>query len=255
MSVDTSVSVHLQLGSTQDSHKNIYKGRWKLKRFLNINLIVGVLAEYKVTDEQREHVKEMIKNVCKKNNAEDKVDEVVNKIKQFVDCLMGLFDFNTVRQEIEAAKPKGALDEVFKKYCEKSPQLKTCIHDVTAAVSPCLDQSQRERIPYADSATDQLIDFVCYKDGDRIAMFIAEGGPECFRDKASAIESCTTGIKSILSNFDEAKKLKLADQCKKVDELTSCVVKALEECDTPTPGNMAESLFRYIRKDSPCKDV
>lgn len=40
-------------------------------------MIVGVLAEYKVSDEQREHVKEMIKNVCKKNNAEDKVDEVV----------------------------------------------------------------------------------------------------------------------------------------------------------------------------------
>ncbi|XP_072940810.1 27 kDa hemolymph protein-like [Epargyreus clarus] len=214
---------------------------------------MGVLAEYQVTDEQRNQVKEMIKQACTKNGAADKVGEVEEKIKGFVECVKSLFDAEVVKKEIEDAKPNGSLDEVFKKYCAKSPQLKTCIHSLTSGVTPCLDSSVREHIGAADNATDQLIDFICYKDGDRIALFIAEGGPECFQEKANSIRECGMKFKESVGSVENAKSLSSQEQCKLFDELTSCVVNALEGCSTPTPANMAESLFRYVRNGTPCK--
>ncbi|XP_068630802.1 27 kDa hemolymph protein-like [Battus philenor] len=224
---------------------------WKI--VLIAFMATGVFAEYQLNDAQRQQYRDMLKQQCKKSGAEDKVDDVEKVIKDFVDCLKGLFDVEVLKREIEEAKPNGALDEVFKKYCAKSPQLKTCIHSLTAGVAPCLDQTSRDNIGSANNATDQLIDFVCYKDGDRIALFIAEGGPECFQEKSGSIRQCAEKLKSSVSSIEAAQILSLTDQCGKYEELTTCVVKALEECSTPTPANMAESLFRYVRNGTPCK--
>lgn len=57
----------------------------------------------------------------------------------------------------------------FERYCAKSPQLKACIHAVTAGVTPCLPAEFRDHVVVADNATEKLIDFACHKDGDRIA--------------------------------------------------------------------------------------
>ncbi|CAH2075498.1 unnamed protein product, partial [Iphiclides podalirius] len=217
-------------------------------------MAVGVLAEYHVSDDQRQQIKDMIKEQCKKNGAEDKADDVEKAGKTFVECVKGLFDVNVLKSEIEAAKPRGALDEVFKKYCAKAPELKACIHTATDAVKPCLDKMATDNIKPFGEATDQLIDFVCYKDGDRIALFIAEGGPECIQSKVGSIRQCAENLKSSFPSLEAARNLSLKEKCGKYDELTSCIVSALEECSTPTPANMAESLLRYVRKGSPCKD-
>ncbi|XP_034824227.1 27 kDa hemolymph protein-like [Maniola hyperantus] len=222
------------------------------KAILITTLAIGALAEYQITDEQKNQYKDMLKQYCKKNGAEDKVDEVQTSITNFADCMKAIIDADTLKKEIEEAKPKGALDEVFKKYCAKSPQLKTCIHTLMTGVTPCLDTTSRDNVGFANNATDQLIDFVCYKDGDRIALFIAEQGPECFQEKASNIRQCATSMKEGINSVDDAKKLTLNEQCAKFDELTACIVRSLEECSTPTPGNMAESLFRFVRRSSPC---
>ncbi|MEE5484054.1 DUF1397 domain-containing protein, partial [Streptococcus pneumoniae] len=166
----------------------------------------------------------VISQHCKKNGAENKVDDVQNAGKNFVDCVKGLFDLETVKKEIEEAKPNGSLDEVFGKYCAKSPQLKTCIHTVIDSVAPCLDNNVREQIGSINNATDQLIDFVCHKGGDRIALFIAENGPQCFQEKAGEIRVCGEKIKESVPNVEAAKSLSLAEQCGKFDELTTCIV-------------------------------
>ncbi|VVC89357.1 27 kDa hemolymph protein-like [Leptidea sinapis] len=216
-------------------------------------LAVGVLGEYQITDDQRQMFKDYVKKACESNNAPDKVEQVETAARNFMDCVKGLFDAETVKKEIEEAKPNGALDEVFKKYCAKSPQLKTCISNMAEGISPCLDPSIREHIGAGKSATNQLIDFVCYKDGDRIALFIAEEGPECFKEKSGALRTCVNKLREEIKSVEEAKKLTLEQKCGKFDEMTQCVVKALEECSSPTPGNMAESLFKYVRNESPCK--
>ncbi|XP_053603113.1 27 kDa hemolymph protein-like isoform X1 [Plodia interpunctella] len=227
---------------------------WKLS--LVILFAAGVLCEeYKLDPINTAKIKDALREQCKKNGAEDKADSVETAGKNFVDCVKNLINIETVKKEIEEAKPNGALDEVFGKYCAKSPELKTCIHNLNSAVTPCLESTVRDKMGDINNAADQLIDFVCYKDGDRIALFIAEQGPECFRDKSDAIRACADKLKNEVGSVEAAKSLTLNEQCGKFDTLTSCIVKALETCSTPTPGNMAESLFRFVRKGSPCKDV
>ncbi|CAK1552880.1 unnamed protein product [Leptosia nina] len=226
-----------------------------LKVFLVSCLAVGVLSDLIVTDAQREQFKQVIKETCKRNGAEEKSDDIENSIKGFVDCIKGLINIETVKKEIEEAKPNGALDEVFKKYCAKSPELKTCINSLADGVTPCLETAIRENIDNGKKSVDQLVDFVCYKDGDRIALFIAEGGPECFQEKSGAIRECANKAKEGINSLESFKKLTRDEQCGKFDNLAACVVKALEECSTPTPGNMAESLFRYVKNGSPCKKI
>ncbi|KAM3961592.1 27 kDa hemolymph protein-like [Aphomia sociella] len=224
---------------------------WKLL-FVAV-LAVGVLCDEKyINEESAQRIRDALKEQCKKNGAEDKAQDLENAGKTFVDCVKGLFDFQTIKKEIEEAKPNGALDEVFGKYCAKSPQLKTCIHTLTTTATPCLESKFKEQIGPLNNAADQLIDFICYKDGDRIALFIAEGGPECFQEKSEAIRACAEKLKDNVSTVEAAQSLTINEQCGKFDELTSCIVTALEGCSTPTPGNMAESLFRFVRKGSPC---
>ncbi|XP_041975994.1 27 kDa hemolymph protein-like [Aricia agestis] len=223
------------------------------KAILVAVLAVGVLAEYELTDAQRQQMRELLRQTCKKNGNEDKADAVEATVKNFAECVKTLFNPDTIKQEIEAAKPNGELDEVFKKYCAKSPQLKTCIHTLTTGVTPCLDAKVRDHIAYVDNSTDSLIDFLCYRDGDRIAMFIAEHGPECMQTKTSDIRECANKMREGISSLDDAKSLTLEQQCGKFDELASCVVKALEGCESDTPSNMVQSLFNYIKKGSPCK--
>ncbi|XP_059052443.1 27 kDa hemolymph protein-like [Achroia grisella] len=223
---------------------------WKLA-FVTV-LAVGVLSDTVINEEATQKVRDALKAQCKKNGAEDQAASVETAAQNFVECVKGLFDFSTIKKEIEDAKPNGALDEVFGKYCAKSPQLKTCIHSLTTSISPCLESTTREQIGPLNNGADQLIDFVCYKDGDRIALFIAEGGPECFQSKAEPIRECANKIKDSVASVEAAQSLTIVEQCGKFDELTSCIVKALEGCTTPTPGNMAESLFRFVRKGSPC---
>jgi hypothetical protein len=35
-------------------------------------------------------------------------------------------------------------------------------------------------------------------------------------------------------------------------DLQKCVVKALETCSEPTPANIVDSLFNFVRKMTPC---
>jgi hypothetical protein len=37
-----------------------------------------------------------------------------------------------------------------------------------------------------------------------------------------------------------------------MSELQKCVVKALETCSEPTPANIVDSLFNFVRKMIPC---
>nr|P83632.1 RecName: Full=27 kDa hemolymph protein; AltName: Full=P27K; Short=27k; Flags: Precursor [Galleria mellonella]CAE02611.1 27k hemolymph protein [Galleria mellonella] len=226
---------------------------WKL--IIVTILAVGVLCDdiaTAVNEQTTQQIRDTLKAQCKKNGAEDKAQDVENAAKNFVECVKGLFDFSTIKKEIEDAKPNGALDEVFGKYCAKSPQLKTCIHTLTTSATPCLEASVREQVGPINNGADQLIDFICYKDGDRIALFIAEGGPECFQEKSEGIRACAEKLKNNVGSVEAAQSLTLVEQCGKYDELTACIIKSLEECSTPTPGNMAESLFRFVRKGSPC---
>lgn len=39
-----------------------------------------------------------------------------------------------------------------------------------------------------------------------------------------------------------------------MDELEICIVRELEQCKESTPANLVEALFRFVRKETPCKN-
>lgn len=220
-------------------------------------LLIGTTLSQKIEDlkniDATEVTGKIFDELCKRTNVSDEatIKGVKDSGKKFEDCLKKFIDVEVVKNEIEEAKPRGALDEVFKKYCDKSQELKVCINDLVTSVTPCLDEALRSRTGDITSASDQLIDFVCYKDGDRIALFIAENGPECFTSKSMGIQECGEKAKSYV--MAQGTKVPSKDQmCQHYDELSKCIVDSLVTCDTPTPANMMESLFRFIKKGTPC---
>lgn len=40
-----------------------------------------------------------------------------------------------------------------------------------------------------------------------------------------------------------------------MDKLQTCVVTALEGCEDPTPANLLDSIFNYIKKVTPCEKM
>lgn len=55
------------------------------------------------------------------------------------------------------------------RYCAKTPELKSCWHTMLEGVKPCMDSTITNHIEDIKNGTSQLLDFICYKDGDRIA--------------------------------------------------------------------------------------
>lgn len=113
-----------------------------------------------------------------------------------------------------------------------------------------------------------LLNFVCHKDGDQIALFIAEKGPECFTDKKDEMIVClnstfgsylpddldTTNLEN--NALPEMPSLTIGpEQCEKMDELQKCIVAVLEKCEETTPANLVESAFKFIRQETPCKNM
>lgn len=68
----------------------------------------------------------------------------------------------------------------------------------TVAIEPCLDEKEIANKRTFVNIFTNLLNFVCHKDGDQIALFIAEKGPECFNDKKDGLIHC---INSTLSSY------------------------------------------------------
>lgn len=202
---------------------------------------------------------------CQKNGGPNAFQNAKRAQSEMEQCLKSLINMTELNAEMESAKPKGELDEVFKKYCRRSPIFKNCVNNFTTAIEPCLEEKERENKKIVLNITESILNFVCYKEGDRIALFIAAGGPDCFQSKQQEIQDCanatfgsyipttdpTTGALPTLNSlpsliFDDK-------ECTDMNNLQDCVVRELEKCSDPTPANIMESIFRFIRKVTPCE--
>lgn len=106
---------------------------------------------------------------CRKNGGPNAFQNAKHAQTEMEKCLKSLINMTELNAEMESAKPKGELDEVFKKYCRRSPILKTCVNNFTTAIEPCLEQKERENKRIVLNITESLLNFICYKEGDRIA--------------------------------------------------------------------------------------
>lgn len=235
--------------------------------FLPENVTLPPELKDKIDENQLETLKNktkvQFKNKCEQNGGEEAYEKAQNAGADFTKCLQGLVDMSMLQAEIENAKPNGNVDEVFKKYCAKKTDFLGCAKQMLDTTKSCFSPGERENIKIIQNVTDQLAEFVCFKDGDRIALFIAEGGQECLESKREEIQGCTkkvfgseVNVSLQLDNMSTENMPQLKfdkEQCNQMSQLQVCVVDVLTNCTKPTSANIMESLFKFIRKSTPCK--
>ncbi|XP_045764579.1 27 kDa hemolymph protein-like [Maniola jurtina] len=222
----------------------------------------GKVDEKQVTEIRNKTVA-AFKKKCEENAGPDAYQKAEKAFLEFSNCLKALVDPEKLRKEVEDAKPTGQVDEVFKRYCQKTPQFKTCFKNITDTIKPCFSVEEQKNLKTVYNVSEQLAEFVCFKEGDRIALFISENGPECIQEKQAEIESCLNStfgaevrFKTDNMSLDNIPKINFGEkECNQLGELQICVVSALETCSAPTSANIVESLFKFARKATPCKDI
>jgi Protein of unknown function (DUF1397) len=106
--------------------------------------------------------------------------------------------------------------------------------------------------------TKRLVEFVCHENGNQIALFIAEKGPECFESKNDQLQSCANAtlgkyMNNQLPTLENLPNFVIKEEhCIDMNYLEDCIVSELETCDESTPANLMEALFRFVRKETPC---
>jgi len=106
---------------------------------------------------------------CVKNAGPDAYDLIDRAKVEVAQCIQKLINVTELYAEMEKYKPTGDLDIVFREYCSKRHSLRTCVSNFTNTIAVCLDEKMRENKKIVMNITDSLLEFVCYKEGDRIA--------------------------------------------------------------------------------------
>lgn len=71
------------------------------------------------------------------------------------------------------------------------------MENFTTVLEPCLEPKEIEGKRTFVKIFKNLLNFVCFKNGDQIALFIAEQGPECFGQRQNDLLTC------MRSTFDD----------------------------------------------------
>ncbi|XP_043259325.1 27 kDa hemolymph protein-like [Colletes gigas] len=211
--------------------------------------------------------KSLFKQKCNKNGGEGAFENADRAKDEIMQCLKSFVNITVLQEEMEKYKPTGDLDIVFKNYCRRTPILKKCVSNFTAAIEPCLEPKERENKKIIQNITDSLLSFICFKEGDRIALFISADGPECLQSKQQEIENCVNTTfgnylppmdsnNRLLGGLDSLPSLILGPkECTDVSTLKTCIVNELEKCSDPTPANIVDSIFNFILRVTPCEGL
>lgn len=214
-----------------------------------------------------EETKNLFKEKCTKNGGPDAFNNANLARIEMEQCVKSLVNVTELQAEMEKYKPTGDLDIVFKNYCNKRSILRACVKNFTDAVEHCLDDKERASTNILMNITDSMLEFVCFKEGDRIALFISAGGPECFQSKQQEVQDCANRTfgdylpkgdsnNNNLMGLDSLPSLTFGNkECSDMTRLQSCLVNELEKCSDPTPANIVDSIFNFIKRVTPCKNI
>lgn len=224
------------------------------------NQIPPELANGNLTDK----AKNLFKDKCQKIAGDnDKGGEAFSNLEQgFVtamECVSQIVNVSALQVEMEKARPTGDMDSVFHKYCMKRPAALICLRNLVEKVEPCLEQEERNNTAVLMHIFESMLEFVCYKGGDQIALFIAERGPECLDSKKEQIQRCMNNTfgeflpKDSVENMETLPKFIIGPkQCEDIQNLSDCITKELETCEEITPANIVDSMFRFIKNQTIC---
>jgi len=219
--------------------------------------------DYTRTNFTMDDIKDLLYKKCKKGGVTDPqiLSELEKASLNLIQCASEIANLTVILEEIEMARPRGELDEVFEKYCNKQPQAERCLHDFNRALLPCLTVAERTQNVVIMKIISSLLSFICYKNGDQIAMFIAEEGPECLEDNKENISNCMNATfaaympkEGHLPELTDIPELVIGPkQCIDLYDFEECVLSYLEKCNEITPANIIESMFRYVKNETKCQ--
>ncbi|KAL1400263.1 hypothetical protein pipiens_007578 [Culex pipiens pipiens] len=191
-----------------------------------------------------EDIQKIVKDKCSKIAGNEEAYEKTEAASQRLgDCMKGLIDFGDLQEEIQKAKPTGDLDTVFNKYCKRRAAAIECVDTFSADIDVCLDDEERESKRVFVNLVHGLLNF----------------GPECFQEQKQPLIDCFNG--TLRGYLDESTpkpsegipKLVMGQkQCDDMDNLRACFVRVLEDCQESTPANLVESMFKFVRRETPC---
>lgn len=162
----------------------------KIKEELQKNVQIPASLQ-NVTLPSIDEIKRVAKDKCAKVSGGDAAYEAIERgVEDLKTCTSGLVDVEQLQKEIHDAEPRGELDTVFNKYCRKRDTATGCMETFTALLEPCLQPNEIEAKQTFVNMFKKFLNFVCYKDGDHIALFIAEKGPECFDQRKDDLINC-----------------------------------------------------------------
>lgn len=222
--------------------------------------------EFPKTNLTLDDAKTLVKDKCLKVAGADEGQKAYTEIESstltLIECVNNIVNFTAIQEEINVASPNGELDSVFNKYCNKKEDAFKCVETFNSKLTPCLDEDERQNQEVFMRIIRSLLNFVCHKGGDQIALFIAEKGPECLEAHKEDIQNCINNTFSGylpeegIENVKTLPKFVLGSkQCNDMERLETCIVKKLETCDEITPANIVESMFRFIKNETICRSV
>jgi len=202
---------------------------------------------------------------CLANGGEEVLNEYLVEQENLIYCMMTQFDLEEMQGEIETKRKTSDLDLVFKKYCsDHVPAARECLASFLAASAPCLAEEERPGLNVTLDMVDSGLQFACHGDGDRIALFLSEGGVECVTANKKELLTCVK--KSVPEAFSPVQRRRNAnsmhfyvfqkENCRKGDAIIRCVEETLlSRCEDPTPSNLLHGLLTAMRTATPCSAV
>ncbi|XP_070502413.1 27 kDa glycoprotein-like [Chironomus tepperi] len=227
--------------------------------YLPQGVLMPKLDELNINDTINK-VTDILKKKCLEVSGNDTAyDEASNAATKFSECIQNTVDISNIGEEIKQAKPTGDLDIVFEKYCSKRDKALNCLEAFSNATNPCLTNDEISHKRTTIGMIRRLLEFVCHHNGNQIALFIAEQGPECIESNERQLVTCfnqTYGkfITNELPAIEDVKFTISRENCVDLKKFEDCVVGELEKCEESTPANLAEALFRYVKRETICKD-
>ncbi|KAK9892882.1 hypothetical protein WA026_022562 [Henosepilachna vigintioctopunctata] len=201
----------------------------------------------------------IFRNKCDNKSGNGTYDKVKGSKDVFQECVSNFVNATQLREEVEEAKKTGSMDEVFGKYCNKYPELSKCRNDFIEAMTPCMEEKESKSLNISIGLMDKMKDFICHKNGDRIAMFVAEGGIDCIKSQKDAIQQClnTTFGSRVPADMSPNSFPVLqfnGEDCSDFSKFRTCIAEALGNCEETTPANLMDALFKYLKKILPCSE-
>ncbi|XP_055373789.1 27 kDa hemolymph glycoprotein-like [Condylostylus longicornis] len=257
-SIKLLISAFIAIILTKEIKCNIDISNFDLNSIKDVN-VTEQLANINIT-QRIDDTKRLLEEKCKKvSNDPDAFNNIQEGGTKLYECMTHIVNVTKIQEEIEEARPHGRLDEVFNKYCKKRPEAMQCFEEFETTLKPCMDEEEKGHYETLMRIFKSILNFVCYKGGDQIALFIAEKGPECLNASKEEIGKCLNNTfggyipKEGFESLETLPKFVIGPkQCDDIQAFEKCTVKVLEKCEDITPANIIESMFKFIKNETVC---